>query len=80
MGFFNMIVTISGAIVTAVVAKAMEQKLFAFPLHPMISNADAYLYGNLILFLSIVITVSGVLYYVTFNLQTDRQPKPTTNE
>jgi DHA2 family metal-tetracycline-proton antiporter-like MFS transporter len=63
MGLFNMISTISGAVVTAIVAKAIEQKLFAFPLHPFISDSHAYLYGNLILILSLIVVVSALLYF-----------------
>jgi MFS transporter, DHA2 family, metal-tetracycline-proton antiporter len=66
MGLFNMISTISGAVVTALVAKAMEQELFAFPLHPLISNSHAYMYGNLILILSIVVVASALLYFSSF--------------
>lgn len=66
MGLFNMTSIISGAVVTAIVSKAMEQELFSFPLHPFISDAHAYLYGNLILVLSIVVVGSALLYFITF--------------
>ncbi|QGQ99733.1 MFS transporter [Paenibacillus psychroresistens] len=73
MGFFNMISTISGAIVTALVAKSIEQEFFAFPLHPLISDPNAYMYSNLILFLGIIIIASGLLYFVSFRKKT---PQP----
>lgn len=66
MGLFNMTSIISGAVVTALVAKAMEQKVFAFPLHPFISDSRAYLYGNLILILSLVVAASALLYFFSF--------------
>ncbi|MFM1650734.1 MFS transporter [Brevibacillus sp. B_LB10_24] len=66
MGFYNMTSTISGAVVTALVAKAMEQKLFAFPLHPLISDAHAYVYGNLILFLSFIVLAVALFYLFSF--------------
>ncbi|WP_044640018.1 MFS transporter [Risungbinella massiliensis] len=66
MGLFNMISTISGAVVTALVAKLMEQELLDFPFHPAISNAQAYVYGNLILILSLVVVASAILYFVSF--------------
>ncbi|HEY0827275.1 MAG TPA: MFS transporter [Bacilli bacterium] len=66
MGLFNMTATISGAVVTALVAKAMEQELFAFPLHPFISEPRAYLYGNLILILCLVVVASAFLYFISF--------------
>lgn len=66
MGFFNMTSIISGAVVTALVSKAMEQALFAFPLHPLIVDSHAYLYGNLILFLSVIVIASALLYFLTF--------------
>lgn len=66
MGLFNMTSTISGAVVTALVSKAMEKDLFAFPLLPFISNPQAYLYSNLIFFLSFVVAASAFLYYVSF--------------
>jgi DHA2 family metal-tetracycline-proton antiporter-like MFS transporter len=67
MGFFNMTSTISGAVVTALVAKAMEKQLLAFPLHPLISDSHAYLYGNLILFLSLIVVASALLYFLSFS-------------
>jgi DHA2 family metal-tetracycline-proton antiporter-like MFS transporter len=73
MGLFNMISTISGAVVTALVAKAMEQELFAFPLHPLISNSHAYMYGNLILILCIVVVASALLYFSSFG---KKAPQP----
>ncbi|WP_248925483.1 MFS transporter [Paenibacillus hamazuiensis] len=76
MGFFNMISTLSGAIVTALVAKAMEKELFAFPLHPLISDARAYLYGNLILFLSVVVVFSALLYVYSFG---KKAPQPAVS-
>lgn len=66
MGLFNMASIISGAVVTALVAKAMELKLFAFPLHPLLSDSHAYLYGNLILILSVVVAASVLLYFFAF--------------
>lgn len=65
MGLFNMTSTISGAVVTALVAKAMEQELFAFPFHPFISDSHAYLYGNLLLISSFVVIASALLYFLS---------------
>jgi DHA2 family metal-tetracycline-proton antiporter-like MFS transporter len=73
MGLFNMISTMSGAIVTALVAKAMEKEMFAFPLHPFISDSHAYMYGNLILFLGFVVMASALLYFQSFG---KRVPQP----
>ncbi len=66
MGFFNMTSTISGAIITALVAKTLEEKLLAFRLHPFITDSNAYMYGNLILIFSIIIATSVLLYFNTF--------------
>jgi MFS transporter, DHA2 family, metal-tetracycline-proton antiporter len=76
MGLFNMTSTISGAVVTALVAKAIEQELFAFPLHPFISDPHAYLYGNLILIVSIVVIASALMYFLSFG---KKAPKPVTD-
>jgi DHA2 family metal-tetracycline-proton antiporter-like MFS transporter len=73
MGFFNMTSAISGAVVTALVAKTMEKQLLAFPLHPLISDSHAYLYGNLILILSLVAVASSLLYFFTFG---KKAPQP----
>ncbi|WP_245954410.1 MFS transporter [Paenibacillus flagellatus] len=73
MGLFNMTSTISGAVVTALVAKAMEREVFAFPLHPLLANANAYLYGNLILLLSFVVAASALLYFASFG---KKAPQP----
>ncbi|TDF97502.1 MFS transporter [Paenibacillus piri] len=75
MGLFNMISTISGAVVTAIVAKTMERQLFAFPLHPLISDSHAYLYSNLILLLSFIVIASALLYVVSFGKQAPRPIK-----
>ncbi|MGZ4106351.1 MAG: MFS transporter [Tumebacillaceae bacterium] len=73
MGLFNMTATISGAIVTALVAKAMEQNLFAFPLHPLISDPQAYMYANLILILCLVVIASTLLYFGSFGKKAPRE-------
>ncbi|UOF88687.1 MFS transporter [Fodinisporobacter ferrooxydans] len=73
MGLFNMTSILSGAVVTALVAKAMEKELFAFPFHPFISNSHAYLYGNLILLLSLIVVTSGLLYFLSFG---KKSPEP----
>jgi DHA2 family metal-tetracycline-proton antiporter-like MFS transporter len=73
MGFFNMTSTLSGAVVTALVAKAVEKELFAFPFHPLISDSHAYLYSNLILILSLVVAASAILYFFSFG---KRVPQP----
>lgn len=75
MGLFNMTSIISGAVVTALVAKAMEQELFAFPLHPVISDSAAYLYGNLILILSFVVMASILLYFLSFGKKAPQTAK-----
>jgi DHA2 family metal-tetracycline-proton antiporter-like MFS transporter len=76
MGLFNMISTISGAVVTALVAKAMEKELFAFPFHPFIAKTQAYMYGNLYLLLSLVVAASTLLYFLTFG---KKAPQPITD-
>lgn len=70
MGFFNMMATISGAVVTALVAKAMERELFDFRFHPLVSDVKAYMYGNLILLLCIVVAATTLLYFITFGKKT----------
>ncbi|QYR19368.1 MFS transporter [Paenibacillus sp. sptzw28] len=76
MGMFNMTSTISGAVVTALVAKSLEQNVFDFSFHPFITNSHAYLYGNLILILSIVVAASALLYLVSFG----KKVSQTVNE
>jgi len=66
MGFFNMVSTISGAVVTAVVAKMIEVELFAFRLHPALSDAASFLYGNMILILSAIVVLSAIVYFASF--------------
>lgn len=66
MGLFNMTATLAGAVVTALVAKAIEKELFAFPFHPFISDSHAYLYGNLILMTCLVVVASALLYFKSF--------------
>ncbi|WP_438445376.1 MFS transporter [Gorillibacterium sp. sgz5001074] len=73
MGLFNMMSIIAGALVTSLVAKSMEAELFAFKLHPAITNEQAYLYANMILFLSVVVMGSAVLYVLSFG---KKSPQP----
>ncbi|CAG7628961.1 MFS transporter [Paenibacillus allorhizosphaerae] len=73
MGFYNMTSFISGAVGTALVAKVMEKALLDFPLHPFVMDSHAYLYGNLILFLSCIVVASALLYYVAFG---KKAPQP----
>lgn len=75
MGLFNMMSIISGAFVTSLVAKSMEQELFAFKLHPAVSDAQAYLYANMILFLSLAVMASAILYVLTFGRRSSG-PRP----
>ncbi|OXM83419.1 MFS transporter [Paenibacillus rigui] len=70
MGLFNMISTISGAVVTAFVAKVMEKEILNFPMHPLLTTANAYLYGNLILLLSFIVFSSALMYFFTFGKST----------
>lgn len=78
MGLFNMISTLSGAVVTALVAKAIEKELFAFPFHPFLTEEKSYMYGNLILIVSLVVVASAILYLSTFGRKVRQtQPKPT---
>ncbi len=73
MGFFNMISTISGAVITALVAKMLEEKLLAFPLHPLLTESSTYLYGNLILIFSFIVAASALLYINSLGRKS-RQP------
>ncbi|PTM59653.1 MFS transporter [Desmospora activa] len=73
MGLFNMTSTLSGAVVTALVAKAIEQKLLAFPFHPLLTSSHTFLYGNLILLLSMVVVASALMYFFTFG---KKAPQP----
>jgi MFS transporter, DHA2 family, metal-tetracycline-proton antiporter len=77
MGLFNMTSTLSGAIVTALVSKVVEKELFAFPLLPFISNAQAYLYSNLIFFLSFIVAASALLYFISFGKKSVKLAKDT---
>jgi DHA2 family metal-tetracycline-proton antiporter-like MFS transporter len=64
------------AVVTALIAKTMEQQLFAFPLHPCIWDSHAYLCGNLILILSLVVVASALLYVLSFS---KKAPQPVND-
>ncbi|QQE78319.1 MFS transporter [Alicyclobacillus sp. SO9] len=66
MGLYNMVSIVAGAIVTALVAKVMTQKIFVFRMNPFLSDTYAFPYGNLILMLSIVVMVSALLYFLSF--------------
>lgn len=66
MGFFNMVSTLAGAVMTALVAKAMEVQLFDFRFHPLLADAKSLLYGNLILFTCLLMLSCLVFYFLTF--------------
>lgn len=75
MGFFNMTSIISGAVVTAIVAKILEKAMLSFPLHPLLSDSRAYMYGNLILLLGIIVIVSALLYFTSFGKKASQPVK-----
>lgn len=69
LGFFNLINFVSGAIGTAFASKMMESSLLKTAIHPLISNAGAYLYSNLMLIFTLILTSSLLLYFFSFGKQ-----------
>ncbi len=69
MGFFNMTSTLSGAVMTALVAKMLERGVVNFRFHPLIANAESFMYGNLLLITCILVIICLSLYLFTFGKQ-----------
>ncbi|WNR44420.1 MFS transporter [Paenibacillus roseipurpureus] len=77
MGFFNMVSTLAGAIVTAVVAKVLDLRLVEIRIHPLITDERAYAYSGLLL-LTFLVVVGTLLLYV-FTLGKADRVAATTN-
>ncbi|WP_461479603.1 MFS transporter [Paenibacillus sp. PvR148] len=66
MGLFNLVGFISGAVGTAVVGRALDEKLFSFPLNPLVTDSGAWMYSNLLLLFSLIIMVGATVYYLSY--------------
>jgi DHA2 family metal-tetracycline-proton antiporter-like MFS transporter len=76
MGFYNLISFISGAVGTALVAKAMETSFLKVPLHPLVTNPHAYLYSNLMLIFALIVIAGTLLYYFSFGKEESLSKEP----
>ena len=63
MGLFNLVGIISGAIGTAVVAKALAGRWLDFSILPYGSPPASYEYSNLMLAFALVAVLGGALYF-----------------
>ena len=62
MGLFNLVTFISAAVGTALVARVLGSGWFDFGVNPVVSQAAAWPYSNLMLAFAVVIAAGGVLY------------------
>jgi DHA2 family metal-tetracycline-proton antiporter-like MFS transporter len=66
MGLFNLVTFISAAVGTALVARVLASGWFAFGLNPVVTEAKAWPYGNLMVAFALIIAVGGVVYFARF--------------
>jgi len=66
MGLFNLVTFISAAVGTALVARVLASGWFTAPVNPVITEAGAWPYSNLMLAFAVVIAVGGALYLARF--------------
>ena len=66
MGLFNLVTFISAAVGTALVARVLASGWFDFGLNPVITEAKAWPYGNLMVAFALIIAVGGAVYFARF--------------
>jgi len=66
MGLFNLVGFISGAVGTAVVGRILDEKLLNFPINPLVREAEAHLYSNLILVFVVSILVGAAVFFRSY--------------
>ncbi len=66
MGLFNLVTFISAAVGTALVARVLASGWFTFGLNPVITEAAAWPYGNLMVAFALVIAAGGAVYFTRF--------------
>jgi DHA2 family metal-tetracycline-proton antiporter-like MFS transporter len=70
MGVFNLVTFISGAVGTALVARALESHWLDFRLLPLVSEGRAVAYSNLLVVFAALIALGGLLYFRGFRNRT----------
>jgi DHA2 family metal-tetracycline-proton antiporter-like MFS transporter len=66
MGLFNLVTFISAAVGTALVARVLAGGWLNLALNPVVTEARAYGYSNLMIAFAIVIAAGGVIYFARF--------------
>jgi DHA2 family metal-tetracycline-proton antiporter-like MFS transporter len=66
MGLFNLVTFISAAVGTALVARVLGSGWFDVRLNPLISEAKAFGYSNLMVAFAVVIAAGGLIYFARF--------------
>ncbi len=70
MGVFNLVTFVSGAVGTALVARALESHWLDFRLLPLVSEDKAVAYSNLLVVFAVLIGLGGLVYYRGFRSRT----------
>jgi DHA2 family metal-tetracycline-proton antiporter-like MFS transporter len=68
MGLFNLVGFISGAVGTALVGRVLDEKLLNFPVNPLVRQAEAHLYSNLLLVFVIAIILGALVFYKSYGM------------
>jgi DHA2 family metal-tetracycline-proton antiporter-like MFS transporter len=66
MGLFNLVTFISAAVGTALVARVLASGWMDIHLNPLVTEAKAFGYSNLMIAFAVVIAAGGVLYFARY--------------
>jgi DHA2 family metal-tetracycline-proton antiporter-like MFS transporter len=69
MGLFNLVTFISAAVGTALVARVLASGWFDVRLNPLVTEAKAFGYSNLMVAFAILIGAGGLIYFVRYRKQ-----------
>ena len=66
MGLFNLVTFISAAVGTALVARVLGSGWFNLPVNPLVTDARAWPYSNLMVAFAVLIAAGGLVYFARF--------------
>jgi DHA2 family metal-tetracycline-proton antiporter-like MFS transporter len=69
MGLFNLVTFISAAVGTALVARVLGSGWLDVRLNPLVTEAKAFGYSNLMLAFAVVMAAGGLIYFARFRRQ-----------
>jgi DHA2 family metal-tetracycline-proton antiporter-like MFS transporter len=66
MGIYNLLFFISGAFSNAGIGRLLDFRSAGFSINPLTSSVSGWIYSNIIMMLAVVVTISAVIFHLTF--------------